>query len=212
MLKLQSAVFNAFQENTYLLTNDAGSCWIIDPGMSAPEERDAITGFIRDNGLTPRGIINTHAHIDHILGVNAMIAEYRIPFALHPLEAPVLAAGRSSAAMFGMELETIPQPDQVLAHGQKLDLEGDVLELRLAPGHSPGSVVFYYPAGGWLIGGDVLFAGSIGRTDLPGGDHATLIRSIREQLFTLPDETVVYPGHGPATTTGREKTTNPFLS
>ncbi len=212
MLKLQSAVFNAFQENTYLLTNDAGSCWLIDPGMSDADELAAITGFVAENGLKPRGIINTHAHIDHILGVNAMIAEYGISFALHPLEAPVLAAARGSAVMFGMELEKIPQPDQVLQHGQKLDLEGDILEVRLAPGHSPGSVVFYHEAGGWAIGGDVLFAGSIGRTDLPGGDHETLLKSIREQVFTLPDETIVYPGHGPATTVGEEKRSNPFLT
>ncbi len=212
MLKLQSAVFNVFQENTYLLTNEAGSCWIVDPGMSGPEERDAITGFIAENGLRPKGIINTHAHIDHILGVQALKSEYGIPFALHPLEGPVLAAAKGSAQMFGMELDVIPQPDQVLAHGQRLELEGDILQVRLAPGHSPGSVILYYPAGGWAIGGDVLFAGGIGRTDLPGGNHGTLIGSIREQVFTLPDETIVYPGHGPATTVGKEKATNPFLA
>lgn len=212
MLNLQSAVFNAFQENTYLLSSESGSCWIIDPGMSTPQEVAAITDYIRENGLTPRGIINTHAHIDHILGINAMISAYGIPFALHPLEAPVLAAAKGSAMMFGMELEKIPQPDQVLQHGQKLDLEGDILEVRLAPGHSPGSVIFYHEAGGWAIGGDVLFAGSIGRTDLPGGDHTTLINSIHAQVFTLPDTTVVHPGHGPATTVGHEKQTNPFLS
>lgn len=211
MLKLQSAVFNAFQENTYLLTNASGSCWIIDPGMSGSEEVAAITSYIADNGLQPRGIINTHAHIDHILGVNAMMDAYGIPFALHPLEAPVLAAARGSAVMFGMELDTIPQPGEVLAHGQQLDLEGDILEVRLVPGHSPGSVLFYHAAGGWAIGGDVLFAGSIGRTDLPGGNHETLLRSIREQVLTLPDETVIYPGHGPETTVGRERDTNPFL-
>lgn len=212
MLKLQSAVFNAFQENTYLLSNESGSCWIIDPGMSTPDEVAAMTSYIRDNKFTPRGIINTHAHIDHILGVNAMVAEYAIPFALHPLEAPVLAAAKGSAVMFGMELEKIPQPDQVLQHGQRLDLEGDVIEVRLSPGHSPGSVVLYHEAGGWAVGGDVLFAGSIGRTDLPGGDHTTLLNSIHAQVFTLPDETVVHPGHGPATTVGREKQTNPFLT
>lgn len=211
MLQLHRATFNAFSENTYIIYNEEKACWIVDPGMSDAQEHAAFDAFIAQEGLVPQGIINTHAHIDHILGVQAVIDEYGIPFALHPLEGPVLAAGRGSAMMFGLTLDHIPQPTQVLQEGQHLQLGDDVVEVRLAPGHSPGSVVFYYAAGGWAIGGDVLFAGSIGRTDLPGGNHAQLLESIRTQLYTLPDETIIWPGHGPETTIAEEKRSNPYV-
>jgi glyoxylase-like metal-dependent hydrolase (beta-lactamase superfamily II) len=211
MLQLYSATFNAFSENTYIIYNEDKACWIVDPGMYDAGERQAFDAFIAEKGLKPQGIINTHAHIDHILGVQALMDKYSIPFALHPLEGPVLANARGSAMMFGLSLESVPQPTQILKEGQMLQLGNDVLEVRLAPGHSPGSVVFYHKEGDWAIGGDVLFAGSIGRTDLPGGNHEQLLKSIREQMFTLPDETVVYPGHGPETTIDEEKRSNPFL-
>jgi glyoxylase-like metal-dependent hydrolase (beta-lactamase superfamily II) len=211
MLQLSSATFNAFSENTYIIYNEDKACWIVDPGMYDPSEFQAFDAFIAEQGLKPQGIINTHAHIDHILGVQAVMDKYHIPFALHPLESPVLANARGSAMMFGLSLSGVPQPTQVLKEGQALQLGKDTVEVRLAPGHSPGSVVFYYAEGGWAVGGDVLFAGSIGRTDLPGGNHEQLLKSIREQMFTLPDETVVYPGHGPETTIEEEKRSNPFL-
>jgi len=211
MLQLHSAVFNAFSENTYIIYNEHKQCWIIDPGMYDAEETKSFKDFIAQEGLMPQGIINTHAHLDHILGVQAMIDEYRIPFALHPLEAPVLAGAKGSAMLFGFSFSNVPQPTQALREGESLKLGEDTLELRLAPGHSPGSVVFYYPEGEWAVGGDVLFAGSIGRSDLPGGNHNTLLESIRTQLLTLPDATVVYPGHGPETTVGEERRSNPFL-
>jgi hydroxyacylglutathione hydrolase len=211
MLKLHSATFNAFSENTYIIYNEHSACWIIDPGMSTPSEQETMNAFLAQQGLKPQGIINTHAHIDHILGVQAMIDKYAIPFALHPLEAPVLANAKGSAMMFGLSIPAVPQPTQTLKEGEPLMLGNDTLEVRFAPGHSPGSVVFYYAEGGWAIGGDVLFSGSIGRTDLPGGNHEQLLQSIRTQLFTLPDETVIYPGHGPETTIGEEKQSNPFL-
>jgi glyoxylase-like metal-dependent hydrolase (beta-lactamase superfamily II) len=211
MLQLHSATFNPFSENTYIITNESAACWIVDPGMYDEQERLALDSFIESRGLRPQGIINTHAHIDHILGVQHLMDKHGIPFALHPLEAPVLAGARGSAMLFGMTLDAVPQPTQVLKEGQPLQLGADTLEVRLAPGHSPGSVVFCYPEGGWLVGGDVLFAGSIGRTDLPGGNHEQLLQSIRTQLFTLPPETTVHPGHGPETTIGQEMRSNPFL-
>ena len=211
MLYLHAAVFNAFSENTYIIYNAHADCWIIDPGMYDTQETAAFKDFIAKAGLKPRGILNTHPHIDHILGVQAMIDTYGIPFALHPLEGPVLAGARGSAMLFGLSFGAIPQPTQALREGEPLQLGDDVLEVRLAPGHSPGSVVFYYAEGGWAIGGDVLFAGGIGRSDLPGGNGAVLLESIRTQLFTLPDDTVVYPGHGPETTVGKEQRSNPFL-
>lgn len=212
MLQLHSATFNAFSENTYIIYNEENDCWIVDPGMYDASEHDAFNAFLAQQGLKPQGIINTHAHIDHIFGVQALMDKYDIPFALHPLEGPVLAGARGSAMLFGFTFDKAPQPTQVIKEGQALQLGKDRIEVRHTPGHSPGSVVLYYPEGGWAIGGDVLFAGSIGRTDLPGGNHEQLLQSIRTQLFTLPDETVVYPGHGPETTVGEEKRSNPFLN
>lgn len=212
MLQLHSATFNAFSENTYIIYNEDKACWIVDPGMSDASEHAAFNDFIAQQGLKPQGVINTHAHIDHILGVQAMMDKYDIGFALHPLEGPVLAGAKGAAMLFGVRLDAIPQPTQVIRDGQKLMLGNDAVEVRLAPGHSPGSVIFYYAEGGWAIGGDVLFSGSIGRTDLPGGNHEQLLTSIREQVFTLPDETVVYPGHGPETTVEEERRSNPFLN
>ena len=211
MLQLYSAVFNPFSENTYIIYNEHNACWIVDPGMYDAEETKSFKDFIAQKGLKPQAVINTHAHIDHIFGVQAMMDTYSIPFALHPLEGPVLAGAKGSAMLFGFSFGNAPQPTQILKEGEPLQLGDDVLEVRLAPGHSPGSLVFYYPEGGWAIGGDVLFAGSIGRSDLPGGNHKRLLESIRTQLFTLPDETVVYPGHGPETTVGVERRSNPFL-
>lgn len=212
MLQLHSATFNAFSENTYIIYNEDKDCWIVDPGMYEASEHAAFNDFIAQQGLKPQGIINTHAHIDHVFGVQALMDKYDIPFALHPLEGPVLAGAKGSAMLFGFRFDAAPQPTQVIKPGEQLMLGKDAVEVRLAPGHSPGSVVFYYPEGGWAIGGDVLFAGSIGRTDLPGGNHEQLLESIWSQVFTLPDETIVYPGHGPETTVGEEKRTNPFLN
>jgi glyoxylase-like metal-dependent hydrolase (beta-lactamase superfamily II) len=211
MLKLHTSTFNAFSENTYIIYNEEGLCWIIDPGMYYQEEIDELTNFITQQGLKPQAVVNTHAHIDHIFGVQAMMDQYGIPFFLHPLEAPVLAGAKGSAMLFGFQFAGAPAPTDTLKEGSILSLGTDTVEVRLVPGHSPGSVIFYHAAGGWAVGGDVLFAGSIGRTDLPGGNHATLLDSIRTQVFTLPDSTVVHPGHGPATTVGEERRTNPFL-
>lgn len=211
MLQLHRATFNPFSENTYIIYNELGECWIVDPGMYDEEERHFLDDFIARQGLRPQGILNTHAHIDHILGVQHLMDRYQIPFALHPLEAPVLAGARGSAMMFGMRLDAVPQPTQVIREGQAIHLGADKLEIRLVPGHSPGSVAFYYAEGGWLLGGDVLFEGSIGRTDLPGGNHEQLLQSIRTQVFSLPAATIVYPGHGPETTVAEEMRSNPFL-
>lgn len=211
MLQLQSFVFNAFSENTYLIINEKKECWIVDPGMYDSSETKAFQSHLEKAGLQPVAIINTHAHIDHILGIPYLMDTYGLPFGLHDKDLPVLQGARGSAMLFGFDYPVAPKPTFSIPEGEPLLLGDDRLEVRFTPGHSPGSVVFYYPEGGWLIGGDVLFAGGIGRTDLPGGNHETLLRSIRTELFTLPEETVVYPGHGPSTTIGTEKATNPFL-
>lgn len=211
MLYLQSFTFNGFQENTYLIINDKKQCWIADPGMFDNDETKQLTDFITAQQLIPQGIINTHAHLDHIFGVQPLIDLYGIPFSIHEQEMPVLKNAPVSAAMFGIRFNPTFTPAQYINESLPLHLGDDTLEVRFTPGHSPGSVVFYYPASKWVIGGDVLFQNSIGRTDLPGGDFDTLINSIRTQLFTLPDDTTVHPGHGPATLIADEKQYNPFL-
>jgi hydroxyacylglutathione hydrolase len=211
MLNVSYFTFNAFEENTYIIANELKECWIVDPGMYGPDETQELIDHITEKGLSPKGIINTHAHLDHIFGVQALKDQYHIPFGLHSEEQFVLNMAAGSAVLFGFELKKAPTPDHFIRAGEPLRLGKDILSVFHTPGHSPGSISFYYPQGNWVISGDVLFAGGIGRTDLPGGDMDTLINSIRTHLFTLPSETIVLSGHGPATTIGEEKATNPFL-
>lgn len=212
MLYTQSFVFNPFQENTYVLYNDRKQCWIIDPGMYDAGELSYFLDYIHENMLQPQAIINTHTHIDHIFGVPALMERYNIPFGIHELDKPVLNSSAGSAALFGFDFRTIPQPGFFIPHNEKLDLAGDQLDILFVPGHSPGSIAFHYAPGNWVIAGDALFSGSIGRTDLPGGNHNQLITSIKTQLFSLPENTTVFSGHGPATTIKNEKNFNPFLT
>jgi hydroxyacylglutathione hydrolase len=174
-------------------------------------EVNAFCNTLEREGLQPQAIINTHAHLDHIFGVRALQQRYGIPFGLHRLDLPVLEHAPASAMMFGFQMPEPPKADFFISHEEPLKPGDESLQVLLAPGHSPGSIGFYYGPGNWLIGGDVLFAGSIGRTDLPGGNHETLLQSIRDQFYPLPDETRVHPGHGPATTIGIEKRSNPFV-
>lgn len=212
MLNISFFTFNAFEENTYIIANEDKKCWIVDPGMYSIDEIARLTKYIADKQLHPQGIINTHAHIDHIFGVQALMDKYNIPFGMHELELPVLNMAAGSATLFGFEdFKVAPKPTYFIKEGQPLQLGDDTLEVFLTPGHSPGSISFYYPKGNWVISGDVLFSGSVGRTDLPGGSFETLVNSIRTQLFTLPGETTVLPGHGPATKISEEKKHNPFL-
>lgn len=211
MLQVTAFTFNPFQENTYVLSNEKKECWIVDPGMIGSDEDKVMFSFIEQNGLSPQQIINTHAHIDHILGVDSLKQQYNIPFGMHSLEQPVLGNAKGSAMLFGIPLGAAPVADFFILENEKLQLGDDEVEVRLAPGHSPGSIVFYYEPGQWVIGGDVLFNGSVGRSDLPGGNHETLMQSIAKQMYTLPEATKVYSGHGPATTIGQEKKTNPFI-
>jgi len=210
MLNVQFFTFNAFEENTYIIANDKKQCWIVDPGMYDEREKAGLIVWITEKGLQPQGIINTHAHIDHVFGVQALIDKYSIPFAIHEDEKEVLRKSPGAAAVFGFDFPQAPVATSYISTGE-LKLGEDVLEVFHTPGHSPGSISFYYPKGNWVISGDVLFSGSIGRTDLPGGNFDTLISSIRKYLFTLPAETTVLSGHGPATTIGHEVKYNPFL-
>ncbi|OSZ82024.1 hypothetical protein CAP35_01770 [Chitinophagaceae bacterium IBVUCB1] len=211
MLQVECFTFNPFQENTYLILNDKKECWIVDPGMYETAEVSMLTGYIKKHELKPIAIINTHTHLDHIFGVNALKNLYNIPFGIHEKDLPVLNGAAGASMLFGFNFKDVPVADFFITEQQPIPNGPSGIETRLAPGHSPGSIVFYHQAGNWLIGGDVLFNGSIGRTDLPGGNHNTLIQSITSQIYSLPDETTVYSGHGITTTIGHEKKYNPFV-
>jgi glyoxylase-like metal-dependent hydrolase (beta-lactamase superfamily II) len=195
-----------FAENCYLLAEPGSAeAVIVDPG----EEPDRFLATARREALAIREIWLTHAHIDHVTGVGAIQAATGAPIFLHPADRPLYDNLSQQAAMFGLRVDPAPPPDRALAHGGTVQLGATTFQVRHTPGHSPGSVCFVAP--GLVIAGDVLFQGSIGRTDLPGGSFERLIQSITEELLVLDDETVVYPGHGPATTIGEERRTNPFL-
>lgn len=211
MIEIQQFTFNPFQENTYLLINEKKECIIIDPGCYFQEERQELTNFIRDNGLQVTRLLNTHCHLDHIVGNKLVADTYGVRPELHEKEQVVLDRSPQAGAMYNVPFEPSPMPSRYLEEGEKILFGDNELEVIFTPGHSPGSVSFYCAAQQLLIAGDVLFYQSIGRTDLPGGNHLTLLNSIREKLFVLPDDTRVYPGHGPATSIGFEKQHNPFL-
>lgn len=211
-LKIKSFQFNAFQENTYLIWDEKRNCIIIDPGCySIQEEKELIT-FIEQNQLTPIALLNTHAHIDHVLGNNFILDNYSIEYYLHEIEIKTLQSVDSYAHLYGFDgYKSSPIPTKFLFHGQKLKFGEMDVTVYHTPGHSPGHVVFSFENDGFVINGDVLFKGSFGRVDLPGGNLETLKNSIFEILFSLADDTVVYCGHGPATTIGVEKKSNYIL-
>lgn len=197
-----------FAENTYLVAcARTGAGILVDPGAAAA---DAIDGA-RSAGITIEKIVLTHAHVDHVEGIPlARSVLPGAPILLHPADQPLYQAAPLQAQMFGVAMEALPPVDGELVPGDTVRFGECALEIRFAPGHAPGHVILV--GDGVAMVGDVIFAGSIGRTDLPGGDFGTLMRSIREQVLTLPDETTLYNGHGPATTVGRERTTNPFVT
>ncbi|GGG57745.1 MBL fold metallo-hydrolase [Hymenobacter glacieicola] len=203
--------FNAFSENTYVLHDATGQCVIIDPGCYERAEQEALRSFIEEQGLQVVLLLNTHCHIDHVFGNQFVVDTYKVPFLIHEADLATLRSVPAYAPSYGFARYNPAEPTGFLTPGEPVRFGQTELEVRFAPGHAPGHVVFYHAPTSTVIGGDVLFQSSIGRTDLPGGDHATLLASIKSQLLTLPDDTVVYPGHGPATTIGQERRTNPFL-
>jgi hydroxyacylglutathione hydrolase len=213
MIDIHFFTFNAFQENTYIVYDkETKDCFIIDPGCGTGAEEKEMVDFIELNKLLPKRLINTHCHIDHVLG-NLFVAEkYGLELEAHQLEIPVLQSGEQVSKMYGIPYKGSPKISSFLEEGEQLELGGNRLDILLTPGHSPGSISFYAKESKWVISGDVLFMNSIGRTDLPGGDYNTLIGSIAANLLPLPDDVKVYSGHGPSTTIGHERSTNPFLA
>jgi len=212
MLKIKSFVFSPIQENTYLLYNEFKDCLIIDPGCYFPEEKDELKAFITQSGLKPQMLLNTHCHLDHVFGNKEMAETYGLTLHIHEKEKGMLDLAPTSGLMYNMPFDNYTGKLEYIREGDKIPLGEDSLEAIFAPGHSPGHICFYCAKQGFIISGDVLFNRSIGRTDLPGGDHRQLIENIKQKLFVLPDETIVYSGHGPVTTIGEEKLYNPFLS
>ena len=211
MFQIQSFTFSPIQENTYLLFNESKECIIIDPGCYFDEERETLKTFIDQKGLTPVMLLNTHCHLDHVFG-NKFVAEtYNLTLQLHEKEKAVLTFAPTSGLMYNMPFDNYAGDFIILKEGDKIKLGDDELVIIEAPGHSSGSICFYCAKQNFVIGGDVLFYRSIGRTDLPGGDHQTLLNSIRQKLFVLPSQTIVYNGHGDKTVIGEEKKHNPYL-
>ena len=212
MLKIKSFVFSPIQENTYLLYNEVNHCIIIDPGCYFPEEKDELKAFITLSGLQPKMLLNTHCHLDHVFGNKFVADTYGLPPQINEKESAMLELAPASGLLYDLPFDHYTGDLLFIKDGEKLVLDGDELEIIFVPGHSPGHCCFYCAKQSFIISGDVLFNRSIGRTDLPMGDHQTLLSSIRKKLFVLPDETVVYSGHGPVTTIGAEKKENPFLN
>jgi glyoxylase-like metal-dependent hydrolase (beta-lactamase superfamily II) len=210
MIKVKSFTFNAFAENTYVLSDHTKACIIIDPGCYEAHEQQELQAYIAEERLRVEKIVNTHCHIDHVLGNYWCQQAFKSPIYIPEMELPQLKAIPSYASMYGFPQYVEAKPSSFLEEEDTLTFGKSALQVLFVPGHSPGHLAFYSASGGFCIGGDVLFQGSIGRTDLPGGNFKQLIDSIHTKLFALPDDTVVHCGHGPSTTIGEEKESNPF--
>ena len=212
MLQVKSFTFSPAQENTYVINNDQGWCAIIDPGCYFSNERIELKTYIEEREFTPKYLLNTHCHLDHVFGNKFIHDNYGLKLHLHRLEKELLDFAPQSGESFGLPFDNYEGELVFIDEKDRIRIGNDELTIIFAPGHSPGSICFYSQAEKFIIGGDVLFRQSIGRYDLPGGDLNTLLTSIREKLFVLPDDVVVYSGHGPETTIGYEKKFNPFLN
>lgn len=211
-MKVKAFVFNSFQENTYLVYDDHKSCIIFDPGCNTADERAQLSNFILREELNPIALINTHCHIDHVLGNWFVHEKYGLKLQAHKGETPVLDSCTNISNLYGVPYTKSPDIEIFLDESDTLWLGHQSFKILFTPGHSPASICFYNETNKILIGGDVLFQRSIGRTDLPGGNFDVLARSIKEKIYTLPDDTMVFPGHGPSTTVGEEKKLNPFVT
>lgn len=211
MLTIHYFTFGPFQENTYVLHDASGECVIIDPGCYTSTEQQELKDYITEKGLKPVYNLNTHCHVDHISGNRFVHDTYGLLPVIHKDDLVVLQSQERVCQMYGLNYDPSPLPEKFIEEGDIISFGQSKLKVIFTPGHAPGHVVFYNEENKFVINGDVLFNGSIGRTDLPLGDFDTLAHSIRTKLYTLPNETVVYCGHGPSTTIAKEKKSNPFV-
>jgi len=211
MIQIKVFTFNPFAENTYVLWDETMEAAVVDPGCYERSEQKQLTDFIESNQLKVTSLLNTHCHLDHIFGNEFIKDYYKVPLWIHPDEMEVLQAAPLLAEQFGVPFHGGGTPDHFYQQGESVRIGATDMEWLFVPGHSPGHIALIHKDQKICIGGDVVFQGSIGRTDLPGGNHSQLINSIRTQILPLDPETVIYPGHGPSTTVGAEKRINPFL-
>ncbi len=211
MTQVKSFVFSPFQENTYILHDETKECVIIDPGCYDSREQQMLVDFIEKNDLKPVRLLNTHCHLDHVFGNKFVAEKYGLGVECHEGEAVVLQMSKQVADMYGVNMEPSPEASRFIEEGETISFGNTNMTTLLTPGHSPASICFYCKEEKFVIAGDTLFHQSIGRTDLPGGDYDTLIKSIKEKLFTLPDDTQVFSGHMGSTNIGFEKMNNPFV-
>jgi hydroxyacylglutathione hydrolase len=212
MIKVDIFTFNPFQENTYILHDETRECVIIDPGCYEREEQEELTTFIEINKLKVVELLNTHCHIDHVLGNYFVKEKYKVGLSIHKIDEATLKAVKTYSSNYGFANYTEASADKYIDEGDQIRFGNTTLDILFVPGHAPGHIAFYNSKENICIGGDVLFAGSIGRTDLPGGNFETLIKSIQDKIFSLGEAMVLYPGHGPETTVGREMRSNPYCA
>jgi len=211
-MKIYREVFSPIQVNTYIVEGDNGGCIIIDCGCYGSTEEKRLEDFLAARGLKPDLLINTHCHLDHVFGNAFMLERYGLRSWFHEGDRYNHTTAPKHALMFGLAMEAPPEPAGYLVDGEVVSAAGLSFQVIAVPGHSPGGIAFYSENDGVIFTGDALFAGSIGRSDLPGGNHEQLMTNIRTRLFSLPPGTVVYPGHGPETTVGEEMRSNPYFS
>ena len=211
MTQVHQLTYGPFAENTYLITDADDNALVIDPGMYDPQENTHFFEYLNQKKIKPSRLLLTHAHLDHVFGVNWVHKQYNLVPEVHQEDKIVYDTAVAVATGYGLNMQPLVAAKVGLAEGDIIELGSAKLSILHAPGHSPGSVCFYNAEEGYVIGGDVLFQGSIGRTDLPGGDFDTLINSIRTKLMNLPDDTTVYSGHGAITTIAQERISNPYL-
>jgi len=211
-MKVSILTFNPFSENTLILSDETGECVIVDPGMMSEDDNARFSGFIEEKGLKPVKILQTHLHLDHVFGLKYVTERYGLEAVAHKDDLHLIEMHRDYAYNFGIVVQSDPPcPTILIEEGDVVTFGNTQLKALHIPGHSLGSLAYYNEKDKILIAGDVLFRGSVGRTDLPGGDHGSLISGIINKLMILPDDVVVYPGHGPSTTIGEEKLHNPYL-
>ena len=211
MSRVISFVFNPFQENTYIITDDSGECIIIDPGCYTATEQSELVSYIDEQGLKPVGLLNTHCHVDHVLGNQFVQDKYGLELIIHKEDHQLLREASNHAKLFGFNIEPSPEPGGFLSDGDIYEFGNTKFEVIHTPGHSPGSITFFNKADQYAIVGDVIFFQSVGRTDLPGGSMDVLLQSILGKILHLGDEVRLYSGHGPQTNVGFERSNNPFL-
>jgi len=212
IMKIYKLIFSPIEVNTYILAENSGDCAIIDCGCYDKEECEILENFIKDHHLNPVLLLNTHSHLDHVFGNRFILEKYGLRTFSSELDEINRKNAKQHAMLFGLTMDEPPEPEGFIIDNQSVTFGTTKLLTLHVPGHTSGSLAFYCENDGCVFTGDALFSGSIGRTDLPGGDYDTLIKSIKNRLFVLPPSTVVYPGHGNETTIEREMKTNPYFN